>query len=224
MATHQTNKKTQVKRGRKRASYDLDIAKRIIDDSLLCHVGQHIDGQTYVTPTCHWRDGDRLYWHGHIKARNVIGSEAQQVCINISQLDGLVLARSAFHHSVNYRSVTLFGNVQLVTDAEEKLVQLQKFVEKISPGRWQTLRPINEKEQMITSVAWIPIKEVSIKVRNEGVNDDVDDLNWPCWAGVIPIEQKFALPVIEEDCFSKTKSPTLPNAFQGGSYAQKITI
>ncbi|GHF94691.1 pyridoxamine 5'-phosphate oxidase family protein [Thalassotalea marina] len=221
MTTEHATDKTQIKRGRKRASYDIELAKAIIDDSLLCHIGQHLNGQTIVTPTCHWRDGDRLYWHGHIKARNVVGSDEQEVCINISQLDGLVLARSAFHHSVNYRSVTLFGKVQLVTDPEEKLIQLKKFIDKVSPHRWETLRPIHDKELMITSVAWIAIDEFSVKMRNAGVNDDEEDLNWPVWAGVMPIESQFLAPVVEKDCTNQTIPPTRPQALIGGKYKKE---
>lgn len=215
MAANPASDRVQIKRGRKRANYDLDTAKQIIDDSLLCHIGQQVNGQTIVTPTCHWRDGDRLYWHGHIKARNVAENE---VCINISQLDGLVLARSAFHHSVNYRSVTVFGKARLLIDPIDKLAQLKKFVEKISPGRWEQLRPIHEKELMITSVAWIPIEEASVKMRNEGVNDETEDLGWPVWAGVVPIESHFIPPVVEADCSNAEVVPKLPLAFTGGKY------
>lgn len=181
--------KTQVKRGRKRASYDLKTARQIIDASLLCHVAQSIHGQPVVTPTCHWRDGDRLYWHGHTKARNV--SDDNPVCINICQLNGLVLARSAFHHSVNYQSVTLFGTPELVSDREEKLHQLERFVDKISPGRWPQLRPITEQELMLTAIAWVPINEASVKLRDEPPVDDEADYSWPVWAGVLPLERTW---------------------------------
>jgi nitroimidazol reductase NimA-like FMN-containing flavoprotein (pyridoxamine 5'-phosphate oxidase superfamily) len=199
LKTTNTSNRTQVKRGRARAVNDIDIAKQIIDDSLLCHVAQIRNGHPIVTPTCHWRDGNKLFWHGHAKAFNVVGSEQEDVCINISQLDGLVLARSAFHHSVNYRSVSIFGRPNLVTDDEQKAQQLQNFVEKISPGRWSLLRPINQKELLITSVAWIPLDELSVKMRNEGVNDDEADLNWPVWAGVVPVKQTMQAGVVENN-------------------------
>ncbi|ALS97440.1 pyridoxamine 5'-phosphate oxidase family protein [Lacimicrobium alkaliphilum] len=181
--------KTQVKRGRKRACYEPQRVRQIIDASLLCHVSQSIHGQPVVTPTCHWRDGDRLYWHGHAKARNV--SDGRAVCINICQLNGLVLARSAFHHSVNYQSVTLFGTPELVSDREEKLYQLERFVDKVSPGRWSQLRPVTEQELMLTAIAWVPISEASVKMRDEPPIDDEADYNWPVWAGVLPLERTW---------------------------------
>ncbi|GAA0362431.1 pyridoxamine 5'-phosphate oxidase family protein [Bowmanella denitrificans] len=181
------SRRTQVKRGRKRASYDPLLVKRIIDENLLCHIAQVVEGQPLVTPTCHWRDGDKLYWHGHVKARNVFANAGHQVCINICQLNGLVLARSAFHHSVNYQSVTLFGEAQLLTDENERLYQLQRFVERISPGRWQQLRPINQQELMLTAIAWLPINEASVKLRDAPPVDDEEDYDWPVWSGVMPI-------------------------------------
>lgn len=212
--------RTTVKRGRKRALDDIEVAKAIIDDNLMCHVAQIKGDSPTVTPTCHWRDGDRLYWHGHAKAHNVIGSTEQDVCINICKLDGLVLARSAFHHSVNYQSITLFGKPELITDKAEKEAQLRKFVDKISPDRWQQLRPITEQELMITSVASIPIQEFSIKVRNEGVNDDIQDLSWPVWAGVIPVTQRLHARVDDNRSPAphSTDEVQLPNIFKRPIY------
>lgn len=181
--------KTQIKRGRKRACYDPQRVRQIIDASLLCHVSQSIRDQPFVTPTCHWRDGDRLYWHGHAKARNV--SNSGPVCINICQLNGLVLARSAFHHSVNYQSVTLFGTPELVNDRQEKLRQLERFLEKVSPGRWSQLRPVTEQELMLTAIAWIPLSEASVKMRDAPPVDEETDYNWPVWAGVLPLERRW---------------------------------
>ncbi|MBT1062355.1 pyridoxamine 5'-phosphate oxidase family protein [Bowmanella sp. Y26] len=191
------SQRTQVKRGRKRADYDPLLVKQIIDQSLLCHVAQIHEGYPVVTPTCHWRDGDMLYWHGHARARNVYASQGQSVCVNISQLDGLVLARSAFHHSVNYRSVTLFGVPQLIEDEVEKRRQLELFVERLSPGRWQQLRPINEQEMMLTAVVAIPINEASVKVRSAPPSDDDEDYGWPVWAGVMPIQRQWG--VLQQD-------------------------
>lgn len=212
MESQNTRARTEIQRGRKRGLTDLETAFDIIDDNLLCHVAQIRNGHPMATPTCHWRDGDKLYWHGHAKAFNVVGSKSQQVCINISQLDGLVMARSAFHHSVNYRSITLFGQPQLVVDETEKTRQLKKFVDKVSPGRWDKLRPINEKELMITSVAWIPIDEYSIKVRAEGVNDDEADIDWPVWSGVLPISKTF-LPA-KPEANAQYDVPEMPKLFK----------
>ncbi|MFC3093985.1 pyridoxamine 5'-phosphate oxidase family protein [Alteromonas sediminis] len=208
--------RTDVQRGRRRAARDRQLAHQIIDDSLLCHVAQIRNDHPIVTPTCHWRDENKLYWHGHARAFNVIGSKHDDVCINISQLDGLVLAKSAFHHSVNYRSVTLFGQPSLVTCEVEKSHQLKNFVEKVSPGRWSQLRPITEKELMVTAVAWIPIDEFSIKHRAEGANDDASDLDWPVWSGVMPIQKHLNIAEITE--VSAYPLPTLPHLFQHKVY------
>ena len=205
---------SKVKRGPNRASYDKDLALEIIDAALMCHVGQTKDGQVFVTPTCHWRDGDYLYWHGHSKARNIKGpiDAAEKVCINISQLDGLIMARSAFHHSVNYRSVTLFGVPELVEDKEEKVRQLKLFLDKVSPGRWETLRPVNEQEIKATGVVRIKIDEASVKFRAEPPVDDPADSDWPVWAGVMPLERHWG--EVEQDPIQNKDypKPTTPNA------------
>lgn len=212
--------RTQVNRGRKRELKEKQDAFKIIDDSLMCHVAQIRNGYPVVTPTCHWRDGDKLYWHGHAKAQNVIGSENQAVCINISQVDGLVLARSAFHHSINYRSLTIFGRPQLVSEQTEKERQLKLFVDKVSPERWSLLRPITQKELMITSVAWISIDEFSVKARAEGVNDDQQDLNWPVWAGVVPSKTIFKAPKQESEQ-ERFSPPNQANIFTHSAYGEQ---
>ncbi|MEX2322117.1 MAG: pyridoxamine 5'-phosphate oxidase family protein [Saccharospirillum sp.] len=188
--------KSHVKRGPGRASYEHEQLLDIVDASLLCTVAQSIDGQPYVTPTCHWRDGDYLYWHGHAKARNL--APGQPVCINIMQMDGLVLARSAFHHSVNYRSATLFGTAEAVTEPEEKARQLHIFLDKISPDRWDDLRPMTDNELKATGLSRILISEASCKIRAEGVNDEAEDADWPVWAGVMPVEKRWGEPIQEE--------------------------
>lgn len=206
---------SKVKRGPNRAQYDKDTAFKIIDSALMCHVAQSKNGQVFVTPTCHWREGDYLYWHGHSKARNVKApiDEPEKVCINICQLDGLVLARSAFHHSVNYRSVTLFGVPELIEDKEEKLHHFELFLDKVSPGRWDALRPVQEQEIKATGVVRIKIEEASIKMRAEPPIDDEADYGWPVWAGVVPLEVKWG--EAEQDPVQETpfSLPTTPNAY-----------
>ena len=206
---------SKVKRGPNRASYDKAKALDIIDASLMCHIAQVKDGQAFVTPTCHWREGDYFYWHAHSKARNVKGpiDEPQKVCINISLLDGLVMARSAMHHSVNYRSVTLFGVPELIEDKDEKVRQFKIFLDKVSPGRWEQLRPINDNEIKATGLVRIKIEEASVKFRDEPPIDDPDDNNWPVWAGVIPLERSWGSsqtdPIQQEEYLPATP----PNAF-----------
>lgn len=187
---------SQVKRGPKRAQYDQQTAYNIIDSALICHIAQQKQGQTFVVPTCHWREGEYLYWHGHAKARNVhdASQDLQKVCINICLLDGLVMARSAFHHSVNYRSVTLFGVPELITDKDEKVRHFELFLDKVSPGRWQDLRPVTAQEVKATGLVRIKIEEASIKLRDEPPIDDEDDYSWPVWAGVLPLDRQWGKP------------------------------
>lgn len=203
-----------VKRGPKRAQYDVATAHKIIDETLLCHIGQQVNGQVFVTPTCHWREGDYLYWHGHGKARNTHGAStvAEKVCINICELDGLVLARSAFHHSVNYRSVTLFGVPESIEDFDEKVRHFELFINKVSPDRWSQLRPVSAQEVNATSLVRIKIDEASIKIRAEGVIDDEEDMDWPVWAGVMPIEKQWQ-PLQQDNAQTEVyPDPKHPNA------------
>ncbi|MFT2098350.1 pyridoxamine 5'-phosphate oxidase family protein [Marinomonas sp. 2405UD66-6] len=206
---------SKVKRGPNRANYDKAKALDIIDASLMCHIAQVKDGQAFVTPTCHWREGDYFYWHAHSKARNVKGpiDEPQKVCINISLLDGLVMARSAMHHSVNYRSVTLFGVPELIEDKDEKVRQFKIFLDKVSPGRWEQLRPINDNEIKATGLVRIKIEEASVKFRDEPPIDDPDDNNWPVWAGVIPLERSWGSPQTDPIQQEEYLPATPPNAF-----------
>ncbi|WP_425642215.1 pyridoxamine 5'-phosphate oxidase family protein [Marinomonas gallaica] len=203
-----------VKRGLKRAQYDVTTAHQIIDATLLCHIGQQMNGQVFVTPTCHWREGDYLYWHAHSKARNTHGAvkEAQKVCINICELDGLVLARSAFHHSVNYRSVTLFGVPESIEDYAEKVRHFELFVNKVSPNRWSKLRPVTEQEVLATGLVRIKIDEASVKLRAEGVIDDAEDMDWPVWAGVVPLTKHWQAPAQDAAQTIDYPNPEMPNA------------
>lgn len=174
---------TTIKRGPKRTSLDREAAWQLIDQSVICHVAQQVEGQVVVTPTCHWRDGEYLYWHGHRRARNL--AAGQPVSINICALDGLVMARSAFNHSINYRSLTVFGTAEWIDDEQHKAQQLQRFVDKLSPGRWEQLRPMTAQELAATGVARVALDEVSFKCRDGGPNDDEADSDWPVWAGVV---------------------------------------
>ncbi len=182
---------TRLKRGAKRAISERQAMLDFIDQSLLCFVGFQINGQVRVIPTCHWRDGDYLYWHGHSKAANIHGAEqaGEKVCITLATLDGLVMARSAFHHSANYRSVMVYGVPEAVTDPAQKRYHFERFVEKLSPGRWDQLRPVTELETQATGILRVRLDEASMKVRAAGVVDDEADLDWPVWAGVLPVQQ-----------------------------------
>ncbi len=185
---------SKVKRGRLRASYDRELINSIIDEALVAYVGLIMDGRPFVLPTSHWRDGDRIYWHGASSGRMTAGVTGQPVCLTLALLDGLVFARSAFHHSVNYRSVMLFGQPELITDPHEKSRQLEIFIDRIAPGRWPQLRPMQSKELKATGIMSMPIDEGSAKVRAAPPGDDEPDYDWPVWAGVLPLERRWGQP------------------------------
>ncbi len=184
---------SKVKRGRKRATYDRDVIYQVIDEAMVAYLGMNMNGQPFVLPTSHWRDGDRIYWHGASSGRMAKGLIGQPVCLTLALLDGLVLARSAFHHSVNYRSVMLFGKPELVTDQVEKCRQLEIFIESILPGRWPHLRPMKNNEIKATGIMSMKIDEGSAKVRAAPPGDE-EDYEWPVWAGVLPLQQHWGNP------------------------------
>jgi uncharacterized protein len=179
--------RTRVRRLPKRGHYDRDTVHAVLDAGVLCHVGYVIDDQPYVTPTCHWRHGDRLYWHGSSASRMLRHlKHGVPACVTVTHLDGFVLARSGFHHSVNYRSVMALGHARLVPD-EAKLEALEGFVERLFPGRWDELRPPTVQEIKATTVLWLDLDEVSAKIRTGPPIDDEADYALPVWAGVLPV-------------------------------------
>jgi hypothetical protein len=186
---------SRIKRQHERAHYDRETVHEILDAGLLCHVGYTIDGQPYVTPTCYWRQGERVYWHGS-SASKMLRRQAQgvPVCFTVSLLDGLVLARSGFHSSINYRSVMAFGEAERVTGEAEILAALEAFQERLTPGRWAELRPVNEQEIKATTVMSLELKEVAAKVRPGPPSDDEADYRLPVWAGVVPIRYEIGAP------------------------------
>src|ERR671914_1836946 len=159
--------RTKVRRLPKRAVYERERVHAVLDAGLVCHVGYVIDGQPYVTPTSYWREGDTLYWHGSSASRMLRHlKQGVPVCLTVTHLDGLVLARAGFHHSINYRAVMAFGTARLVEDGDIKLKVLETFVDRLFPGRWQELRPPTAQELKATTVLWMPIEEVSAKIRS----------------------------------------------------------
>jgi uncharacterized protein len=183
--------RTRVVREPQRAVYDRDAVNAILDEAFLCHVGFVADGQPYVIPTSYGRDVDLLYIHGSAASRmlrNLAGG--LPVCVTVTLVDGLVLARSVFNHSMNYRSVVILGTATLVGDPHEKLAALRVLSEHIIPHRWDDTRLPNERELKATSVLKIPIEEFSAKVRVGPPIDDEEDYSFPTWAGVIPLEMK----------------------------------
>lgn len=198
MPTLQTAR-TTVKRLPKRGLYDRETLYRILDEALICHAGFVVDGLPVVIPTIHWREGDTLYLHGSQASRMLRSLRGGvEACVTVTLLDGLVLARSAFHHSMNYRSAVIFGTAREVTDREEKLRALDALVEHVLRGRSKETRPPNEKELKQTMVLAMPIEEASAKVRTGGPVDDDEDYDLPVWAGVVPVRLAFGEPVPDE--------------------------
>lgn len=178
---------TRLKRMNKRAHYDEETVHAILDAQPLCTAGYVFNGMPVVTPTLQWREGNHIYWHGSSASRMLENSENAQVCVNVTIFDGMVMARSAFNHSCNYRSVMAFGVAHKVQDAEAKTQRLHAMVELYFPGRWDMLRPMLPKELKATTVLGMELKEVSAKVRSGPPGDDEADYALPIWAGVIPL-------------------------------------
>jgi uncharacterized protein len=191
--------RTRVVREPQRAIYDRDTVNQILDEAFLCHVGFVAEAQPYVIPTSYGRNGDMLYIHGSVASRMLRNlDQGVPVCITVTLLDGLVVARSVFNHSMNYRSVVILGTATLVDDPAEKLAALRALSEHIIPGRWNDARQPNEKELKQTSVLRLPINEFSAKVRVGPAVDDEEDYAFPTWAGVIPLEMTVG-PAIRDD-------------------------
>ncbi len=187
---------TKIVRGPKRASYDRKLVHGIIDDALICHVCTVVNGRPAMIPTAHWRVGERIYIHGASKNRILAAiAEGAEACLCITHLDGLVMARSAFHHSANYRSVVIYGKGELVSDEDGKMEHSRLFVEKLEPGRWETIREPNKQELKATMFLGFDLKEVSAKVRTGDPVDDDEDYDWDVWAGVLPCATQWGTPI-----------------------------
>ena len=187
--------RTKIRRLPKRGHYDRDTLYAILDAGFVCHVGYVIDKHPYVTPTAYWREGDAVYWHGSSKSKMLLALEkSPEVCLTVTHFDGLVVARSGFHMSVNYRSAMLFGKPHKVSAPEEKLARMERFVERIYPGHWNNLRPVNKQELKAMSVFGLRIDEAVAKVRTGGPVDEPEDYALPIWAGVVPVRQVLGEP------------------------------
>jgi nitroimidazol reductase NimA-like FMN-containing flavoprotein (pyridoxamine 5'-phosphate oxidase superfamily) len=188
--------RTQLKRLPLRAEYDRAAVCRILDEAFICHVGFAQDGRPVVIPTGYARVGDRLYLHGSAASRMLRSlASGLDVCVTVTLVDGLVLARSAFHHSINYRSVVIFGRATLVEAEAEKLAALRAFSDQVVPGRWDDVREPNALELKATLVLALPLDEVSAKVRTGPPVDDKGDLSLPVWAGVVPLHLAAGAPI-----------------------------
>jgi nitroimidazol reductase NimA-like FMN-containing flavoprotein (pyridoxamine 5'-phosphate oxidase superfamily) len=200
--------RTRVVREPQRAVYDRETIYRILDEAFLCHIGFVVEGQPFVIPTSYGRKDGNLYVHGSAASRMLRNlKEGVPVCVTVTLLDGLVLARSVFNHSMNYRSVMVLGTATLVDDREEKLAALHTLSEHIIPGRWDDARQPNEQELKATSVLRVPIEEFSAKVRTGPPIDDEEDYSFPTWAGVLPLEVKAGSPIDDPRLDAHRESP-----------------
>ena len=206
--TYSPTPRTRVIREAERGVYDRETAYRILDEGFLCHLGFVVEGQPFVIPTSYGRKDDVLYIHGSAASRMLRQlKEGIPVCFTVTLLDGLVLARSVFNHSMNYRSVVVLGKATLVDDPEEKTEALRILSEHILPGRWDDSRQPNERELKQTSVLRVPIEEFSAKVRIGPPIDDEEDYSFPTWAGVVPLEMMAGTPISDSRLDSGQEVP-----------------
>ncbi|MFF6812830.1 pyridoxamine 5'-phosphate oxidase family protein [Streptomyces sp. NPDC012403] len=210
-ATYPPTERTVPTRSPDRAAYDKELVHAILDEGYVCHLGFVRDGAPVVLPTLYGRVGERLYVHGSTGSRPLRAAGRADpglpVCLTVTHVDGLVLARSAFHHSINYRSVVVHGLAYDVTDPEEKRRALDALVDHVVPGRAADSRPANKKELAATAVIRLDLNEVSAKLRTGGVNDEPEDLDLPHWAGVVPLRKGYDTPLADPDLAPGTELP-----------------
>jgi len=202
--------RNRVKREHQRAAYDHQTVYDIIDSHFLCHVAYEQNGQPQVVPTSHWREGNKLYWHGSSKSSMIQHLAAgNPAAVSVTQVDGLVLARSAFSTSVNYRSVICYGEPKAVTDKTEWLRQMELFFERLAPGRWSQLRPMTDQEYKATTLLEMEIEDAAAKVRAAPPGDG-EESEWPIWAGVAPLRiVRDSVEVAPEDTGHSLNHPIL---------------
>jgi nitroimidazol reductase NimA-like FMN-containing flavoprotein (pyridoxamine 5'-phosphate oxidase superfamily) len=208
MEALQPTERTRLKRMPQRGSYDREIVYQIIDNALFCHVGFVHNDAPFVVPTLHVRIGERLYVHGSAASRMLrTAAGGIPLCVTVTHVDGLILARSAFHHSINYRSAVILGAAEEVTDHDAKLRALHALVEHVLPGRWQDARPPHPKELAATSVLSLPITEASAKIRTGGPSEEAEDYALPIWAGVIPLKMTTGAAVADDRLMGGVEVP-----------------
>jgi len=206
--------RTRVERLRKRGHYDRATIDAILDGGLICHVGFLRERAPVVIPTLYWREGDHLYLHGSAVSRMLDTARKTAICVTVTHIDALVLTRSAFHHSVNYRSVVVFGRPEEITDPREKEERLRSFMEGLMPGRWRQLRPVKPKELKATRIVRLTLDEASAKIRDYGPADDKADFDWPAWGGLIPIETYAGSPLPDEHVKPSGPKAPVPTKFR----------
>ncbi|MCF6475511.1 pyridoxamine 5'-phosphate oxidase family protein [Nonomuraea sp. MG754425] len=189
-----TTPRTALGRSKERGSGDRNDLYEVLDTGLICHLGVVVNGCPMVVPTGYGRIGDTLYLHGSTGARSLRAGGDGEVCVTVTHLDGIVLARSVFHHSVNYRSAMIYGRARLVTDPDEHLEGLRALVEQLAPGQWDYVRGPSRKELAATAVLALSLEEASVKIRRGGPQDDEEDYGLPVWAGVLPLVTSWGAP------------------------------
>jgi nitroimidazol reductase NimA-like FMN-containing flavoprotein (pyridoxamine 5'-phosphate oxidase superfamily) len=215
LETPQPTERTRVVREPHRGAYDRETIYAILDEGLVCHIGFSVDGQPYVIPTMFARVGDAVYFHGSAASRMLRNlGEGIPACVTVTLTDGLVLARSVFNHSMNYRSVVALGAAVPVEDPAEKLAALRAFAEKILPGRWNEARQPNEKELRATSILRLPLSEASAKMRMGPPKDDADDYALRVWAGVIPLQLAAGAPIRDPRCDASIATPAYAESYK----------
>jgi nitroimidazol reductase NimA-like FMN-containing flavoprotein (pyridoxamine 5'-phosphate oxidase superfamily) len=224
MASSAPSERSRVRRAPARADYDRATIDAILDEGLVAHLGFAVDGQPYVIPTLHARIGDEVFVHGSAASRMVTMLGAGlPVCLTVTLIDGLVLARSAFHHSMNYRSVVVLGTARFVEGPEERARALEAFTEKLLPGRWDEVRPPTRQELKGTRVLALPLDEASAKVRAGGPVDDAEDYASDAWAGVVPL--RLASGDVEPDPLLRegiAVAPSVTSWVGGGTPAARV--
>ena len=215
MASLTPTDRTTLKRQPGRGSHDLDPILAILDEAFVCHVGVALDGHSYVIPMAYGREGQRLYLHGSTANRMLRSlQKGVETCVTVTLIDGLVLARSAFHHSVNYRCVMIFGTATEVVDQAEKLAALRALIEHVVPGRWKDVREPTESELRRVLVLSLPIQEASAKIRTGGPIEEEEDHALGIWAGVIPLGVKAGPPQADDYVSSSLVAPAYATAYR----------
>jgi uncharacterized protein len=209
----ETSSRNRVVRRPARGKYDKATVYDILDSALLCHIAYVIDGQPYCTPTSFWREGDHLYWHGSSASR-MLRQQATgiPVCLTVTHMDAIVLARCGFNHSINYRSVMAYGKAHVIEDPTQKVAAMDRFIDRFFPERSKVLRAATEKEIKATTFLGMEIEQASGKIRSEGVHDDEDDYAVPAWTALLPIRTVLGAP---EECPRQLPGVTRPEAMSG---------
>jgi nitroimidazol reductase NimA-like FMN-containing flavoprotein (pyridoxamine 5'-phosphate oxidase superfamily) len=210
------SERATVRRLAYRGSYERDTAYAILDEGLVCHVGLVTEHGPIVIPTLYARDGDRLLLHGSVASRMLRGASKAELCVTVTLLDSLVLARSAFHHSVDYRSVVVFGQATRIDDPAGKRAALDRFVDFVVPGRSADARPPTDTEMKQTIVLSLPLDEFSVKVRDMGVVDEPEDMDLPLWAGRIPISLVAGAPIADDHLPADRPVPAYASTYRRG--------